>query len=312
MKEIQRFKPDTVNMLLNPKMFSGRHEGRTTPWLLTLILIIAPILIFSNQLLYLILAYRAKALILIIPIYIFYCFRIIAVFILREKERLARYKKEQVQKYTHLDELTTIKRIHQDGCIEYYNGTVSYFVYCKNGNRADPLARSSGIEKFLITCQDYNVNVYVYNVVDATTIENRYKNISIYTNKTIAKDTLEIMDYNKKYVEDNSLVTVTVFELHGQLNSKVMMKGVLTDAIRNLDKSYREAKIADVNLANYILNRNLCTNIDYRNLFMKRYAKGNYYRNKVVSYDKPYVDENDKISQEIKSIERGFIPWQTK
>jgi len=251
-------------------------------------------------------------LILIIPIYIFYCFRIIAVFILREKERLARYKKEQVQKYTHLDELTTIKRIHQDGCIEYYNGTVSYFVYCKNGNRADPLARSSGIEKFLITCQDYNVNVYVYNVVDATTIENRYKNISIYTNKTIAKDTLEIMDYNKKYVEDNSLVTVTVFEIHGQLNSKVMMKGVLTDAIRNLDKSYREAKIADINLANYILNRNLCTNIDYRNLFMKRYAKGNYYRNKVVSYDKPYVDENDKMSQEIKSIERGFIPWQTK
>jgi len=309
-KEVEKHRPDTVNMLLNPKMFNGRNEGRTGPLFLTLVLVFAPLFLLLNVLISFMSVFGIKNVLLIfIPIYILYCFKIIAVFMLREKQRTERFKKEQLEKYTKIDDITGVKRIHNDGCVEYVNGDISYFIVCKNGNKADPIERASELEKFFSCISDYPVDIHIFNLSDSSTLSERYKNIASFKDSKIARDMLEIIDYNKKYVEDNSLITVTVFEIKGHRHEKVGIKSIQESGCRILDKkTYIEALAADKALASFVLNRTLTTDVDFEDIFMGRFSKGEYYSNKILGYDTEYKPKESPAQQESEEI----FEWMEK
>lgn len=308
-KEVKRMQPETANFLLSPSTQTGKSEGRVGTFMLAIFIIVAPPILLGSLIIGLVMAFGTWLLWIIIPLYIYYIWRVVAKLLLHEKERLARFKKEQISKYQSLEELTTVKRIHSDGAVEYINGQVSYFILCKNGNKSEPLQRAPSIERFLMTLQHFTVSIYLLNIVDSSTLSNRYSSISAYENKTIAKNMFEMINYNKKYVEDNSLVTYTIFEIKSVFSDKQLIKGTITDAIGLLtNRIYREVIIADDDLANYILNRTLCTNVDYKSLFMKRNAKGVYYKNKILGYDMEYEEVQTQTEQKGEED----LPWIPK
>ncbi|MBR1445420.1 MAG: hypothetical protein IJ583_18010 [Firmicutes bacterium] len=309
-KEVEKYRPDTVNMLLNPKMFNGRNEGRTAPLFLTLLLIFSPLILLLNTLLSLMASFGVKPVLWVfVPLYLFYCWKVIARVMLREKERTERFKREQLEKYTKIDDITGVRRIHPDGCVEYANGDISYFLYCKNGNKADPIVRASELEKFFTTISDFPVDIHIFNLSDSSTLSERYKNISAFSDSRIARDMLEIIDYNKKYVEDNSLVTVTIFELKGQRHERAALKARIESGCKMLDKkTYREVIAADKELASFVLNRTLTSDVDFEDIFMGRFSKGEYYSNKILGYDMEYKPKK----KEIESESEGEFEWIEK
>lgn len=309
-KEVEKHRPDTVNMLLNTKMFNGRNEGRTGPLFLTLLLVFAPLVLLLNVIISFMMTFGIKPVLTIfIPLYLFYCWKVIARLLLREKERTERFKKEQLEKYTKIDDITAVRRIHNDGCVEYINGDISYFIVCKNGNKADPIIRAAELERFFNAVSEFPIDIHVFNMSDSSTLSERYKNIAAFSDMGIARDMLEIVDYNKKYVEDNSLVTVTVFELKGQRHERVSVKSVSESGCAMLDKkTYREAVKADKALAAYVLNRTLTSDVDFDDIFMGRFSKGEYYSNKILGYD---IDYKPKEKFFRKESGEGF-EWMEK
>lgn len=297
-KEVEKHRPDTVNMLLNPKMFNGRNEGRTGPLFLTLVLVFGPLILLLNALISIMAVLGIKpVLIIFIPMYLLYCWKVIARLMLRKKERTERFKKEQLEKYTKIDDITNVKRIHNDGCVEYINGSIFYFLVCKNGNKADPIIRAPELEKFFSVISDFPFDIHIFNLLDSSALAERYKNISVFSDSGIAGDMLEIVDYNKKYVEDNSLVTVTVYEIKGQRHERALVKNVLESRRRILDKkTYREAAMSDRDLASFVLNRTLTSDVDFEDIFMGRFSKGEYYSNRILGYDINY-EPKEKISK---------------
>lgn len=313
-KEVDKMRPDTVNMLLNVKMQTGKAEGRIGSFMITLLLIGAPIILFGSIILRLCLIFGTGLVLGIsIPIYIWYIWRVVAKLLLHEKERLKEFKKKQISKYESVEDVTTIRRIHPDGAIEYSNNHISFFVICKNGNKADPIIRGAVIDKFLNVLSKYNVSIHVLNMIDSTPLSNRYNLISNYSNKKIAKNMFDMINYNKKYVEDNSLITHTIFEVNSLSQDRFIMRGLLEDSMNMLNgKTYREAVVADADLANKVLNRLMCTNVDFRSLFMKRYAKGQYYNNRILGYDLPIEIKQEKYVKTNNEVKGDEFPWMTK
>lgn len=303
----RKHKPATVNMLLNPKVFHGYHEGRMSPYILTLVLLIVPILVPLNFHIAFIYKYGGGFLWIAIPLYLFYAFRVIAKINLREKERVARFKSELVEKYKKPEKLTSIKRLHNDGAIEYYSGNLSYLVVCYNGNSSDPLSRSKELDKFLTTLSDYSVDVRVFNITDTGSLNSRYGNIHLFPSKNIAKDMLDIVDYNKKYVEDSSLLVVTVYEVRGRNTQRVIMRGAIESSLRTLStSSYRSVYLADYKMAEYFINREMFTAVSFKKLMHTRHATNEYYGSKVIGYDMEYSAQNLKNNTD-DSEERRFM-----
>lgn len=300
--KLEKHRPDTVNMLLNPKMYSGKSEGRTGPLLVALTLIFLPLFFSFNIILNLIMIYGLlKVLAVIIPLYLIYIWKVIAKILLREKERVERFKREKIEKYVSVDDITNISKIYKDGCIEYINGDISYFIICKNGNKADPIYRATEIEKFFTSISRFKFNIHILNQADSSTLSSRYSNIAIFKDKSIARDMLEIIDYNKKIVEDNSLITLTVFEIKGRISDKVNIKKVLENSVRILNnKVYRLAVIADDETAAFLLNRTLMTDINFNDIFLRRFSKGEYYQNKILGYDIDYITKKNNKEKIIK------------
>lgn len=303
----KKHKPNTVNMLLNPKVFHGYHEGRISPYILTLILLVLPIILPLNFHIAFVYRHGGLYLWIAIPLYLFYAFRVIAKINLREKERVARFKSELVERYKKPEKLTSIKRLHSDGAIEYYSGAVSYLVVCYNGNSSDPLSRSKELDKFLTTLSDYSVDVRVFNVTDTGSLNSRYGNIHLFPSKNIAKDMLDIVDYNKKYVEDSSLLVVTVYEVRGRNTQRVTMRGAIESSLRTLStSSYRSVYLADYKTAEYFINREMFTAVNFKKLMHTRHAKNEYYGSKVIGYDMEYSPESIKNTVD-DSVERRFM-----
>lgn len=300
--KLEKHRPDTVNMLLNPKMYSGKSEGRTGPLLAALALIFLPLFFSFNIILNLIMIYGLlKVLALIIPLYLIYIWKVTAKILLREKERVERFKREKIEKYVSVDDITNISKIYKDGCIEYINGDISYFIICKNGNKADPIYRATEIEKFFTSISRFKFNIHILNQADSSTLSSRYSNIAIFKDKSIARDMLEIIDYNKRIVEDNSLITLTVFEIKGRISDKVNIKKVLENGVRILNnKVYRLAVIADDEAAAFLLNRTLMTDINFNDIFLRRFSKGEYYQNKILGYDIDYITKKNNKEKIIK------------
>lgn len=309
-KEIERKRPNTVNMLLNPKVFNGRNEGRTAPLFAALFFIFLPLILLGKYIILLFITFGSKVIILSILIYLFYCWKVIAKLLLREKERVLRFQNEQINKYSSISDITYIKRIYDDGCIEYLNGNISYFIVCKNGNKSDPIIRGKELEKFFSLISEFKFNIHVLNIVDTNPLSKRYENIATFKDRNIAESMMEIIDYNKKYVDDNSLIVWTIYEITGTKYEKIKVKNIIQNSLNLLNnRIYREAQAADKQLASYILNRIMTTEINFDEIFTNRYCKGEYYRNKIIGYDTDYMP-NSKNKENI--YKEDILEWIPK
>jgi len=291
-------KPKVINMLLNPERFNGYHQGRITPILTTLAFIILPIFFFIKFILEAVYRYGLKnTLSIAVPFYIFYIWRVVARNLLEESKRVKLYRKKLQAKYDKPKDLNRIKRVHPDGCIEYFNGDIFYILVCENGNKMDNIVKAIDIDKFLTLFSDYSVNIHVYNIIEKGTLDAKYAGIKQFKDKESSKVFLDIIDHNSKYTDDRSLNTVTLFCIGGRLSDKYAIKELLPSGI-SLLKRYAFKSVDRANSEVWIgLDLGVFVSVD--ELVFSRFASGQYFDSKVLSYDKDIVQ-----AQEVQYVER--------
>ena len=287
-----------VSMLLDIDNFYGEHEGRLGPTLKFLLIGGAPLLLWVYT------GFLIPAF-LFFPLWVVWLVRVCLITLGREKDRLVQFRKQINDDYASIYELLHIKTIHPDGCIEYVNGMVAYAVIAVNGTTYDPTSRAQQIHDFMsLFGNDYDVDVYVQNITDMKSLEERYNNVKLFVDSDAAKDFIDIIDHNRKVVYSQSRLTRIVFVVKGRKSYWTDIRDNSKMAIYSGSaKAFKEVKIGLRDDIQEVLNTDIRGVVDLDSLLQKKYSTHQYFGSKVLYFDeKPEEDEGQVVSEE-----RGFM-----
>ena len=286
---------EKVSMLLDIENFYGEHEGRLGPIIKFLVLAAAPVLLWVYT------GFVFKAYIFW-PLWVIWALRIGLITLGREKERLVQYRKQINDEYASTYELLNVKTIHEDGCIEYVNGMIAYTIVTVNGTNYDTVARSQRIHEFLeMLGNDYDVDIYIQNITDMKTLEDRYSNVKLFVDDDAAKDFIDIIDHNRKVVYSQSLLTRVVFVVKGRAVNWTDVRDNCLMAVNSAPaRAFKNAKIGLREDIQDVFNMDIRGVVDLEALLQKKYATHNYYGSKVLYFDqKPEELVADEINEEM-------------
>jgi hypothetical protein len=298
MDEDNQQRPDTINMLLDIEKFSGEHVGRITPVLVFLLTAGLPVLI----LMYL---FVGKVnLLYFLPFWIVYAIKIGLITVGREAKRVEEFKRQLYDQYSSSLDLMNIKTVHDDGCVEYVNGNVSYYVVATNGNLTDELMRAQIVRKFFIQLNEgYIVDIHVHNIVASDELANRYQGVKLFSDGEAAKDFISLIDHNRLIISNNSLITQVVFIVKAKKKEYRKLKENIETALASEDaKVFRGLKLSSFEEVEVILSRDIDAYVDFQEMQRKKYRSGNYFGSKVAGYDL-----TEEIKKEDETEERGFM-----
>lgn len=287
-----------VSMLLDIDNFYGEHEGRLGPTLKFLLIGGAPLLLWVYT------GFLIPAF-LFFPLWVVWLVRVGLITLGREKDRLVQFRKQINDDYASIYELLHIKTIHPDGCIEYVNGMVAYAVIAVNGTTYDPTSRAQQIHDFTsLFGYDYDVDVYVQNITDMKSLEERYNDVKLFVDSDAAKDFIDIIDHNRKVVYSQSRLTRIVFVVKGRKNYWTDIRDNCKMAIYSGPaKAFKEVKIGLRDDIQEVLNTDIRGVVDLDSLLQKKYSTHQYFGSKVLYFDeRPEEDEGQVVSEE-----RGFM-----
>lgn len=287
-----------VSMLLDIDNFYGEHEGRLGPTIKFLLIGGAPILLWVY------LGFLVPS-VLFFPLWLIWLVRVALITLGRENKRLAQFRKQINDEYASIYELLNIRTIHQDGCIEYVNGIVAYTVIAVNGTTYDPTVRAQQIREFLsLFGNDYDMDVYVQNVTDMRSLEERYNNVKLFVDEDAAKDFIDIIDHNRQVVYSQSRLTRIVFVIKGRKSEWNTIRDNCKMAIySSASKAFKEVRIGDREDIQEVLNTDIRGVVDLDALLQKKYATHQYYNSRVLYFDDPPAEDGEQGAKE----ERGFM-----
>lgn len=303
---------DLINTMLDIENYFGESSSRTAPTLITICLCCIPICIYLYYFIGIIpLKY-------FLPIYIWYCIRVCMIVLGDEKKRLLQYKKQMFDIYSSSYELMKIKKIHDNGCIEYTDGIIKYLIVTTNGAVEDKNIKSMKIRKFLSKIMtNYSVDIYIQNEIEADDMYNRYTAVNMFNDNDVMEDYINIVDYTRKKIEESYLVTKTIFAVSGRKSEYLSIYKTINTAIASEDaKVFKEVYICNKGQVEQVISDDLDTFINFEEINRIKYTKDNLYGSKVLGYDIG-IAKNDKelsieevinnYNNEIINEETGFI-----
>lgn len=285
-------------MLLDIDNFYGEHEGRLGPTLKFLLIGGGPVLLWVYT------GFWVPPF-LFFPLWVVWLIRVGLITLGREKDRLVQFRKQINDEYASIYELLNIKTVHPDGCIEYVNGTVGYAVVAVNGTTYDPTTRAQRIHSFIsLFGNDYDTDIYIQNITDMKSLEERYDKVKLFVDADAAKDFIDIIDHNRKVVYSQSKLTRIVFVVKGRKSDWTDIRDNCKMAVYSGPaKAFKEVKIARREDIQEILNTDIRGVVDLDALLQRKYATHQYYGSKVLFFDEKPVEERDVVEKE----ERGFM-----
>lgn len=275
----------TIGMLLDIEHLHGEHEGRLGPWLLTLCIGAAPVLL-----------YIYTGLFTVIPIWLFclleipFTIEVFLILIMRQPYRVAMYKRSLNDVYTDTASLLNVSTIHPDGCIEYRNGKIMYLVCCFNGTSEDTIQHTVQLRKLLdILLGKYTYDTYIQNIVDSPALQAYYEKVCKFDRNASARNFINIIDHTIQLTEDESLVTCTIYAVKGYKSDWKDIKKQLQLAVGSrAARVYKSIYLVDnEDDASAILNRDVDTIINLNDVIRRKYATQQYDTSKVLAYDLP-------------------------
>ena len=300
-----------LTTLLDPTRYQGKHENRSRPILKMLALAGLPILWYVQGVILLAKTFpAAPTVVASVIVYMYYIWRLVAKILLNEKDRRRVYRERLYTKYDDLSKITTITDIYNDGCVEYSSGVGAYFLVFTAGNRTSDQMKSLQVSRFIDAMYPYTVDISMINEADSEILDNRYSNLfKKFKSRRVAKGFLDIIEYNKKHVQENSLIITMVFVVQGRFSEKKLM----LDKIRanmNLLTSlpiFKSVKIANRAEVIDFLYKDARCRFDLENTLTAAYGKEKYYRNRVVAYGDEAVqyarDRADDLKRKLTSVE---------
>lgn len=287
-----------VAMLLDIDNFYGEHTGRLGPTIKFLVAGSIPLLlwIYTGFLI---------PYFLFLPIWVIWVVRMALITIGRERERLVQYRKQINDLYSPMSDLLNIKTVHPDGCIEYINGMVAYMVVAVNGSVYDSTSRAQRIQEFMsLFGNDYDVDVYVQNVTDMRSLEERYSHVQLFVDADAAQDFIDIIDHNRNVVYSQSLLTRVVFVVKGRKKDWQEIRDNCKTAVFSASsKAFKEVTLAGREEIQDVLNTDVRGVVDLNSILQEKYTTHQYYGSRVLYFD----DKIDDVEPVTEYEEKGFM-----
>lgn len=286
-----------VAMLLDIDTFYGESEGRLGPWVKMLCIGLLPIFLwawFSLPIPWFILW----------PFEVIWFIRVAMITIGREKQRLAQFRKQLNDDYSSISELLRIKAIHQDGCVEYTNGRIAYFLVAANGTFYDPLARSKTVREFFGQLGgDFDIDIYIQNVTELKSLEQRYNNVKLFVDSEAAKDFIDIIDHNRGVVYSESRLTRVVFAVKSYKSNWTAVRDSCKQACYSAaSRAFKDVHIATAEEVQELVDTDVRGYVDINGVLQQKYATHQYHGSRVLFFGEEPVIEEDPRNME----ERGF------
>jgi hypothetical protein len=264
-------------MLLDIENYYGEHEGRLAPLLIFLALVAAPPLVWIY------LGFPIP-LVIFVPIWIVYGVRVTLLTLGREKERLKHFRDALNDKYQATADLLDIAEIHNDGLIEYHGNKVAYAFVIAVGTVINSVQQTRHVDEYLspILSGEYDFDLLILNVTDTSVLEDRYNTVKFFSNQNAAQDFVDIVDYNRNYIKEHSLLNKIVIVLKGRKDEWKSMCLLLTAMPTGV---FKDAHIAPRNEVLEILGRDFNGTFNFADTLQKKYTTSEYYGSKVLGYD---------------------------
>lgn len=278
-----------VAMLLNIDHFYGESEGRLAPTLIFLCVAFAPLLLYFYFQLFLIISWK-----IMVPIWLFYVVRCWCIILGDEKKRLEDFKKKLNDVYSGIHSMLRIKTIHNENCIEYLNGTIAYAVITYNSTCDDDVKRSINVKKFQeLLIGDHDYDLYVQNIIDIDSIENKYSQVKLFPDQEAARDYVDIMDHNRALVRDKSLLTRTIYVIKGRRSEWKELYESITAALNsNYARTYKLLYMVNSqDELESLMSRDCDGVVRIDEMLRMKYCTKNYHGSYVVGYDDSEVGE---------------------
>lgn len=280
----------TIGMLLDIGSIYGNHQSRLAPWLTTGLIVMAPILIYVYAG-----AFRFIPIYIFLPLEIIFGIRVLMIIPGREKYRVNIFRRTLHDQYIGTADMLNIATIHEDGLVEYSNGTVMYLVACYNGTCLDEIQRTIQIRRLLEgAVGDYEFDTYIQNINDSPALRAYYDKVANFQRNTSARNFINIIDHSLELVEDTSVVQCTIFAIRAPRSDWKTLRQQLVGAVSSkAARCYKTISIVDDPLVvNDIINRDIDSIINMQDLTRKKYATGVYASSKVLAFD---LEEDQEI-----------------
>lgn len=293
MDTFDKSKPKTINSLLDIERFSGESQARLGPIMYFLMLASAPFLLYAYFLL------GRVPIKYVVPFFIIHVIRSWMVTLGNEKVRLGQFRQQLYDEYSSIGEVMSIKTIHEDGMVEYSTNKVAYLIATSNNSHLDDVYRAQMIRRLIADIPGhFNLDIRGQNMINVDNLSSRYQGVQFFGTKEAARDYLDIIDYNRKIIKEDTIITRTVFIISTRRQYFKELKSVVEAlAQSNEVKAFKSLKIADQKLAREIISRDIDTYIDFEEINKMKYAQELYHGSYVERYD--YVDV-PKTKKELK------------
>lgn len=205
-----------------------------------------------------------------------------------ESKRVDQFKRQIADVYSAIQDLLEIKVIHEDGLIEYMNGSIKYLLVVEPGFEYDMDIVQDGYYRILQDCYTYSFipDIHIMNDVGGSTLENRYSSMSTNINSKAAKMYLSIVDYNIELEKELSIGVKIIFAPKADRSSYVELREAVNTMCAKYTSSYfKKVYIATKEEAGYITGRDINMNIDFEEVTMDKYKTEEYEGCSLVGYD---------------------------
>ena len=295
-----------IQMLLDIENIFGESTRGLGQMILTLLVVLIPPLFIGYTTLYLYVPWQ-----ILLVLCLIWAFRATLVIMGSEKAKIREYRMRRDDQFSVTDDMVNIRRIHPQGCVEYINGNIGFFVVTYNDSSNDVIGKSQMIDRFLGLCTGKHAfDIYIQNDVSTDILDNKYNGVTLFPESEAAESFMEIIDYNREVVSKSSTLTRNVIFVRG---SKYQWKEIVADIQTALSSEaarvFRQCYlVTDRDEIENILSRDLNGYIDIEELTQKRYATGSKHGAKIISYD--YEDQavEEDSKEEAQEEMTSFIP----
>lgn len=295
-----------IQMLLDIENIFGESTRGLGQLVLTLCLCLVPPAFIGYTALYLYVPWQ-----ILLVVCLVFAIRVVLVVMGHESQRVKNFKKQRDDVYSLTDDMVNIRRIHPQGCVEYVNGNIGFFIVTYNSSSNETLEKSKQIDRFInLAVGKHAFDIYVQNDVSTDHLDNKYNNVTLFGDDEAANAFMEIIDYNREVVRSSSTLTRNIIFVRG---SKYQWKEIVNDIQTALTSEsarvFRQCYLAtDREEIENIISRDINGYIDLDKLLQRKYYTGNKHGSKIISYDFEDREDTDYIEETKQEELTSFIP----
>lgn len=298
----------TINALMNVHNYFGEDTGRLGPVLVFLCISAAPVI------LYIVIAPYLS----MVPWWLLLTFELLWVlrFALKilgkESEKLEQFETEEKSIYSTSDQIITASNVEEDGLIERIDGRVNYIITGYFMDYMDDDTLSRDIEKFMIALRGYLYDIHSHLVVDELKLQSEFEKLKRYKDSDMIQERMLFYQDQDEYCSKNSELYKISFVVKASKYEWKQLRDNLQKIVKSdISKCWKTIALCDREQVNDVMSRDICTNVDIRNMMVQKYRNENYFGSKVLFYGDEVPDEY-KPERDKSALDKRRVVYKEK